>query len=190
MRRVLLWVAAVALVAAVLLVAFYFAAAFDADRSASASALPRTLEVPAPARPALNGQVTQETINDTICKSGWAREVRSKASSWLRKKKRELLLQREGYHWIGAGALFQLDHIVPIELGGAAEDDSNVVLQPIGEAACKDGVEHCLSAKVCSKGDHHLPLDEAQKAIIGDWRQAKATYCAHTKPCLRLPQAD
>jgi hypothetical protein len=132
----------------------------------------------------LNGRVAQETIKDTICKSGWAKDVRGKSSSWQQTKKRKLL-QREGYHWLGAGALFQLDHIVPIELGGAVEDDSNVVLQPIREATCKDGVEHCLSAKVC-KGE--VLLAEAQKAIARDWRQAKATYCAHTKPCLRLPR--
>lgn len=78
---------------------------------------------------------------------------------------------------------------MPIELGGAVEDDSNVVLQPIGEATCKDGVEHCLSAQVCNKGNGALPLEKAREAIADDWRQAKATYCAHTKPCwLNLPQ--
>jgi hypothetical protein len=176
-RRILLrLLAATPLVVAALLAAFYFVD--GSDRSAAASA--------PPARPALNGQVTQDTINNTICsKSGWASDVRRKSVSWMQTRKRELLQQREGYRFIGAGAFFQLDHIVPIELGGAATDDSNVALQPIGEATCKDGVEHCLRAKVC-KGE--VSLAEAQKAIAGNWQDAKTKYCAHTKPCLRLLQ--
>lgn len=100
MRRVLFWlVAATLLITAALVAAFYVAIAIDAD-----NIRPRMQEMPPRwAKPklngaqlALNGQVTQETINDTICKRGWAREVRTKSVSWLQKKKRELLLQREG----------------------------------------------------------------------------------------------
>lgn len=175
MRRTLFWLAAVLLVAVVAIVAFYVAISRDADRPrrVKAKRLP----------PALNGQVTQETINDTICASGWTSKERRKAASWLQSKKRELLSRREGYGWPGAGAVFQLDHMVPIELGGAVEDDCNVALQWIGEAICKDGVEHCLAAKVC-KGE--IPLDVAQKAIADDWRAGQGDVLRSHQAVLTL----
>jgi hypothetical protein len=64
---------------------------------------------------------------------------------------------------------YELDHIVPLALGGALIDRRNLALQPIDEAREKDAVEVCLSSLVCQG---NIALDDAQSAIFEDWRRA------------------
>lgn len=61
----------------------------------------------------------------------------------------------------------QVDHIVPLCLGGA-DNDPNVQVQPIEEAAAKDQLEVWACIAVCR--DHRVPLAEAQSWFLGDWR--------------------
>ncbi|GLI92730.1 hypothetical protein [Methylocystis echinoides] len=119
----------------------------------------------------LNPAVTQDNIAETICLPGWTRTVRPPVS-YTNAIKRERLL--------AAGlpldlmADFQLDHTVPLSLGGAPDDPHNLALMDRDEAEAKDRIERCLPHAVC---DGRVPLEAAQQAIWRDWRAA-ATFCA------------
>ena len=71
---------------------------------------------------------------------------------------------------------YELDHLIPLELGGAPEDIANLWPQPWNgdaNAHMKDAVEVFLNREVC-RGN--LPLAEAQREIATDWL---AVYRAH-----------
>ena len=119
-----------------------------------------------PANPALNPAVTQTTIAETICTTGWTRTVRPYISDMKRIKAEMLAAIGEP---IERRNRYELDHVVPLALGGALIDRRNLALQPIDEAREKDAVEVCLSSLVCQG---KIALDDAQSAIFEDWRKA------------------
>jgi hypothetical protein len=119
-----------------------------------------------PAGPALNPDVTQATITETICTAGWTRTVRPYVAT-MKKIKAEMLAAVG--ETIDHRNRYELDHVVPLALGGAPIDRRNLALQPIGEAREKDAVEVCLSSLVCQG---KVALDDAQSAIFEDWRKA------------------
>ena len=114
----------------------------------------------------LNPAVTQQTIGETVCVRGWTRTVRPRVS-YTNRIKRELI-RREG---LPEELLvdFELDHKMPLCLGGAPADWRNFQLQPWDEAERKDGVETCLCRAVCAG---KIALDEARGRIWADWREA------------------
>jgi hypothetical protein len=66
-------------------------------------------------------------------------------------------------------SLFELDHLIPLELGGALSDAKN--LWPEAHAPSpgsyeKDGFENFLNARVCAG---ELSLAEAQDEMAHDW---------------------
>jgi hypothetical protein len=66
----------------------------------------------------------------------------------------------------------ELDHIVPLDLGGAPLDPRNLQLQPRRgpcNARRKDALEVELSKAVC-EGLETLELEDAQAEIAKDWR--------------------
>lgn len=65
--------------------------------------------------------------------------------------------------------LYELDHLVPLELGGG-NDDANLWPEPLDAAHRKDAVENALHRQVCSGG---RPLADAQRAIASDWTTAR-----------------
>ncbi len=115
-----------------------------------------------------NPAVTQETIETTICVPGWTREV-SPSSSYTRRVKvalvHELAIPEEML------SDFELDHRIPLSLGGAPYDPANLELQPWSEATDKDRKEACLARAVC---DGRLALNEARRRIFEDWRNVGA----------------
>lgn len=118
----------------------------------------------APAVPgALNQDVTQATIATTICKSGWTATVRpSKYYTGALKYR----LVRKVHGRVGD---YELDHAIPLELGGAASDPRNLWLEPhAGKwgSRRKDRLENKLRALVC-KGI--ITLDEGRHEIWPDW---------------------
>ena len=117
-------------------------------------------------KPVLNPAVTQATIASTICVTGWTRTIRPYVAKMKRIKAE--MLARIGEP-IGHRNRYELDHIVPLSLGGAPIDRRNLALQPIDEAREKDAVEVCLSSLVCQG---KIDLDDAQGAIWEDWRKA------------------
>lgn len=75
---------------------------------------------------------------------------------------------------------YELDHIVPLALGGHPRNLKNLMLQPWdgeGGAKRKDRLEVKLQCLVCSG---QVQLDEAQDAIYTDWQAAYHQY-ARTK---------
>jgi hypothetical protein len=115
-----------------------------------------------------NPSVTQQNIDATICVPGWTKGVRP-PSSYTHRIKLELLHELE----IPQEQLadYELDHRIPLSLGGAPADPRNLELQPWDEAEPKDRKEACLARAVCAGV---LKLEEAQQRIWSDWRNVGA----------------
>lgn len=111
-----------------------------------------------------NTAVTQATVADTICKSGWTATVRPSVRYTNAIKYR--LLDDIGVARSDA-PLYELDHVWPIEAGGHPSDPANLRLQLWPQARPKDVVEtrvkrlictgkQPLSAAECFRNDWHL----------------------------------
>lgn len=116
---------------------------------------------------AVNPNVTQANIATTICKSGWTATIRPPLS-YTAPIKRAL--------WVKAGSKgklsdYELDHWVPLEVGGAPRDPANLVLQPwagADGAHAKDGVENRVKAEVCAG---KVTLAVGEQCFLVDWRR-------------------
>ena len=93
----------------------------------------------------LNPDVTQATIQETICKSGWPEAYR-KAHPIPVPTKPGMVV----------------DHNVSIELGGAS-DKSNMRYQTVANGKAKDRIENDLNDLVCTG---LMPLKDAQKMVV------------------------
>lgn len=93
----------------------------------------------------VNPVVTQDNIQQTICRPGWAASVRP-SRSWSGHLKHKLLRSRVDRN----PAHYQLDHQVPLEVGGAPLDLANLSVQPLGQARIKDRLEHQINRDVCA----------------------------------------
>ena len=71
---------------------------------------------------------------------------------------------------------YEVDHLVPLELGGDPTDTRNIWPQPIAAAKQKDEVENELHDLVCSG---RVSLRQAQSAIAKDWKTAVPTGPIH-----------
>jgi len=122
---------------------------------------------------ALNPVVRQETIDQTICVPGYAKGVRP-ATRYTNGVK-QMLFQRA--HMNPALAqTYELDHIIPLALGGHPRKVENLALQPWeGEngAKRKDRLEVKLQCLVCT---NQVTLREAQQEILEDWQAADHKY--------------
>ena len=116
----------------------------------------------------LNPAVTQENIGETICVPGWTKTVRPSARYTARIK---IKLIRELELDEALLTDFELDHRIPLALGGAPSDPRNLELQPWDEAPQKDKVESCLARAVCAG---QIRLDDARERIWRDWRKVGA----------------
>ena len=129
------------------------------------------------AAPSLNHDVTPQTIASTICVSGYTAMVRP-ASLYTNGVKLKLL-QTAGQDPSRASE-YELDHIVPLALGGHPRALDNLQLQPWPEARRKDRIEVKLQCLVCSG---QISLADAQTAIASDWEAAYRRYAS--VPCHR-----
>ena len=105
---------------------------------------------------ALNPAVTQATIRQTICVTGWTKTVRPSVEYTGALKLRQL----QEYHAHGPPSAFQEDHLISLELGGAPSDPRNLWPQPRPWADEVDRTENQLREEVCSG---RLSLAEAQR---------------------------
>jgi hypothetical protein len=98
---------------------------------------------------AINPAVTQENVAETICKPGWTALVRP-PEDYTGALKKKLL----GVRYSRANMkLFELDHCIPLELGGDPRSEDNLWLQPWAGtcgAHAKDKVENSLRRDVCA----------------------------------------
>ncbi len=111
---------------------------------------------------ALNPQVRQSTIHQTICRDGWTATVRPPDAVTEVEKRRSLA----AYGDSGPVWEYEYDHLVPLELGGAANDPRNLWPEPGASPNPKDTVELTLHDEVC---DGELTLAVAQRQIAHDW---------------------
>jgi hypothetical protein len=114
----------------------------------------------------LNPEVTPATIETTICVRGWTKTIRPPVSYTAPIKRR--LFDEYGLPSELMGD-FQLDHVIPLALGGAPSDPRNFQLMDQDEAERKDDVERCLARAVCAG---KISLDEARRLIWQDWKAA------------------
>jgi hypothetical protein len=127
---------------------------------------------------ALTPGVATSVDATTVCSPGYSKKVRPVGARW-----RKLKDEAYGRYGIARGhrsyvdehgvrhAAYEVDHLVPLELGGAPDDLRNLWPQPMGDAKRKDVVEDELHHLVCG---HRVPLAQAQAAISRDWRTAAA----------------
>lgn len=122
----------------------------------------------------LNPDVTAATLSQTICASGYTRTVRP-SSTYTNAIKRRFMREKGLDFDTDKGSL-ELDHIIPLALGGHPRNLQSLMLQPWEGhegAKRKDRLEVKLQCLVCSGA---VPLDVAQDAIWSDWKLAYATY--------------
>jgi hypothetical protein len=113
---------------------------------------------------AIDPAVTQANIATTICRRGYTATVRPPENETSRLKS-ELYVA----YGITAGTVSELDHLVPLELGGA--NDVKNLWPEVGPLPNpKDKVENALNDAVCSG---KVPLAAAQKAIAANWQTAE-----------------
>ena len=104
----------------------------------------------------LNAAVTQASIAQTVCKSGWTRTVRPPVSYTNALKLRQLA----EYRLRGPPSAFQEDHLISLELGGNPTDPRNLWPEPYPRAAAVDQMENDLNHRVCAGS---LTLAQAQE---------------------------
>lgn len=113
-----------------------------------------------------NLDVTQRTIDQTICIPNYTRSIRPH-TSYTNKIKKQLITE---FGFINSDlGDFQLDHFLPLELGGHPTDPRNLKLGyyiASPNIRDKDKLAGFLKRKVCAK---IITLDEAQKEITEDW---------------------
>lgn len=117
---------------------------------------------------ALNPEVTQSTIDTTICVKGYTSFIRP-STGYTNKLK---LKQMSDLHLKGKPFDYEEDHLISLELGGNPTDPNNLWPEPWtgpNNARDKDRLENALHRAVCSK---QITLFAAQKAIRTNWISA------------------
>jgi hypothetical protein len=114
---------------------------------------------------AIDPAVTQANIGSTICASGYTAKVRP-SSSATNKLKAKMYVA----YSIPNGTVSELDHDVPLELGGA-NDVANLWPEVGKLPNPKDKVENDLHKAVCSG---KVQVAAAQQAIAANWMTAES----------------
>lgn len=123
---------------------------------------------------ALNADVTQNTIQSTICVSGYTSKIRPPVSYTDNLKAQQIV--QYGYTDTNP-ADYEEDHLIALEIGGNPTDPKNLWPQPRNttpyNASSKDTLENVLHGMVCSG---QLTLNTAQRDIATDWVAAYRQY--------------
>lgn len=130
----------------------------------------------------LNPDVRQDTIYETICEKGYTKSVRP-SSLYTNGVKRKLM-QEQGIDWARAAEM-ELDHRVPLVLGGHPRNIHNLQLQwwdGVNGAKAKDKLEKLLARDVCMG---KITLADAQKCIWNDWMR-----CVDVLPKIKMPHSS
>jgi len=128
---------------------------------------------------AINEDVTQDNIKQTICVGGWTATVRPSTvyTNGVKKK----LMREQGLPEADISK-YELDHFIPLALGGHPRKMENLWLQPLEGrwgAKTKDRLEKTLQLLVC-RG--RLMLSQAREAIRTDWIGAFKKYVGVAEP--------
>jgi hypothetical protein len=121
---------------------------------------------------ARNPRVTQANIASTVCRPGWATAERKR---WFpypasERVKGRLVRAYGAYAGPSLGG-YELDHLIPISLGGDPADVANLWPESPATPNPKDKVEAWARAQVCAG---RMTLAAAQTQMASDWRQLDA----------------
>lgn len=112
--------------------------------------------------PQLTPGESMTTDPGLVCRPGYTKTVRHTSGALKRKVYRKYGIDRRGGH-------YEIDHLVPLELGGA-DVERNLWPQSYDtqpwNARIKDALENYLHAEVCAG---RMPIEEAQNKIATDW---------------------
>ena len=116
---------------------------------------------------AINPNVTQDNIHQTICVPNWTSTVRPPVS--YTNKLKTKLLKTYGYKDLNPKD-YELDHLLPLSSGGDPSSEDNLWPQPYHSgqvtALDKDTLEKYTHRAICSG---KMTLKEAQSIYLGDW---------------------
>jgi hypothetical protein len=135
---------------------------------------------------ALNPRVTPDNIWVTICVDGWATKERKAYFPYPaseRVKTRMVMLY--GQYAGSSLRAYEMDHLLPISLGGDPADPRNLWPEAPASWNPKDSVEASVRAQVCSG---RMPLEVAQAAFEGDWTLLKAAVVASPRKAGELDE--
>ncbi len=129
---------------------------------------------------AINPDITQENIRETICNPRWSTKSIRPEESYTHRLK----IEQIGEYGYSDSRLrdYEEDHFIPLELGGNPTDPKNLWPEPFetsiadGGAHTKDKVENYLHAEVCSGS---LTLDQARREIAEDWYRVYQASVPH-----------
>jgi hypothetical protein len=122
---------------------------------------------------ALNSAVTQDTIKQTICVSGYTATIRP-STSYTNNLKTEQIIAY-GYSDTSKSD-YEEDHFIPLEIGGSPDNAANLWPEPYSGtygAKTKDKVENYLHTEICNGS---LTLAAAQQEMQLNW---ETVYTAH-----------
>lgn len=122
---------------------------------------------------AINPEVTQANIQQTVCVKGYTKTIRPPAYFTNKLKKRQI---REYGYADRNPKHYEEDHLIALSIGGAPDDPKNLWPEPrISEwnAAKKDQLEMVLYKMVCKE---EVSLAVAQHAMATDWIGAWKRY--------------
>jgi hypothetical protein len=106
---------------------------------------------------AVDRSVTSKTLRATICSRSWV--ARRTPSRGYMAKARFAAMRRYNFD---EGA-YVADHLIPIELGGAAKSPRNIWPESANRAREADQLEHRLNRAVCAGA---MTLRSAQRRIV------------------------
>jgi hypothetical protein len=113
-------------------------------------------------------KVTQSNIHSTICVAGWTSTVRPSEGYTQGLKVKQIALY--GYAVTGTYN-YEVDHLIPLELGGAPYSPRNLWPERGAIPNPKDSVENALNNAVC---DGSVSLRAAQHAMANNWTTAES----------------
>jgi len=108
------------------------------------------------------GAIDPTVTIDQLCPTPRTR-ARRPPESYTAPLKRQLMVR---YGEGGSTSGYELDHLVPLELGGAGWDVHNLWPEPGASPNAKDAVEEAANRAVCSG---QLSLARAQQEVASNW---------------------
>jgi len=121
---------------------------------------PAAAQERAPVPGEVDTHVTQSTIHDTICQRAYTGKVRPP------RKVTDAIKRRLVNGLPGSPQDYELDHLIPIGLGGHPLSPKNLWLLTWPEAAIKDRDELGLHRAVCAG---RMTLERAQHKMLATW---------------------
>jgi hypothetical protein len=122
---------------------------------------------------AINPEITQQNIQQTVCVKGYTKTIRPPTNYTNKLKKRQL--REYGYDDLNPKH-YEEDHLIPLSIGGNPLDRNNLWPEPRNSewnAAKKDDLEFTLYRMVCR---NEISLKDAQAEIASNWIEAYKKY--------------